>query len=282
MPQIDIFDELAEQIELRIRSSSDNVHGADWIESKRHRDYDLWYVTAGSVLVRTPDGDIRAEAGDAVFFYPNFPYTAWAGEEGSAFIYIHFDFGVGQQFRILEDFPFSGVISGELIEEEGRLLREAYASAKRRSRMSRVRLKGAFLILLAKIIECYGEGHYAGTFRATQGYGGQVADVVTLQPTFEFIHANLHRPIRVPEMAAVASMSEKYFITFFKRAMGATPGQYVQRLRMQRARDILLRQAVPVKAAAARVGYPDAYSFSKAFKKHYGIAPSRIHEREPT
>lgn len=276
--EIRIFDELTEHIALRIRESSDNMHGSDWIESKRHGDYDLWYVTAGRVYVRSGNEVLCASSGDAVFFYPNFPYTAWAGEEGGAFIYIHFDFGIGEGNEILEQFPFSGIVSGDLIREEGRLLSEAYEGVKANSGMSRMKLKGAFLMLLAKIIESYGEGKYEGTFRPSFGYRGQVADVVFLQPVFKHIHANLDRPIRIRELAAIASMSEKYFISFFKKAIGLAPAQYVHQVRMNKAMDYLRKGKYSVKEIASLLGYPDASSFSKAFKRTFRAAPSRIRE----
>lgn len=276
MSIIRIFDELSEHITLRIRSYGVGAHGRDWIESKRHGDYDLWLVTAGSVHLRSGGEELVASAGDAVFFYPNFPYTAWAGENGGSFIYIHFDFGVGERFEFLEQFPFSGVVSGELIRDEGRLLRESYEGAAAGAGLARMKLKGAFLILLAKIIESYGDGTYEGTFRPSLGYRGQVADVAALQPVFDYIHANLHRPLRIRELASVASMSEKYFISFFKRAVGTTPGKYTFELRMDKAKDYLLRRDISVKEAAALLGYPDAACFSKAFKRRFRQAPSQV------
>jgi AraC family transcriptional regulator len=71
-------------------------------------------------------------------------------------------------------------------------------------------------------------------------------------------------------------MSEKYFIRYFKQALGVTPGQYMIQLRMNRARDLVYTQRYSMQQVASLLGYPDAYSFSKAFKKHYKVPPSKF------
>jgi AraC family transcriptional regulator len=278
MNNINIFNELSEQITVRIRSCNDELHNRDWIENKLHSDYDIWYITAGYVHIKTNEGEVRAETGDAVFFYPNIPYNAWTGEVGCKFIYIHFDFGVGNHYKILDGFPLSGVIPSEFIHREAQIFCHAYESFKAQSNLSGIQLKGSFFILLAKIIESYGQGCFKGTFQRSKPYRSQAADFVTLQPVFEYIHANLHRAIRIKEIADVVTMSEKYFIFFFKKAIGLTPGQYIFHLKMNKASVLLYERKYSVKQIASFLGYSDAYSFSKAFKKFYNIPPSRFGE----
>src|SRR5690606_31048905 len=105
-----------------------------------------------------------------------------------------------------------------------------------------------------------------------------VADVVTLQPVFKHIHENVHQPVAIRELAELASMSEKYFISFFRRAVGVTPGRYMMSVRMNKAKDYLHRHDYSVKEIASLLGYPDAYSFSRAFKRYFSMAPSQLRE----
>ena len=72
------------------------------------------------------------------------------------------------------------------------------------------------------------------------------------------------------------STTEKYFISFFKKTMGMTPTSYITQVKMKKALEYLHEQNYSVKEVSALVGYADIYTFSKAFKKTYGISPSNF------
>jgi len=54
-----------------------------------------------------------------------------------------------------------------------------------------------------------------------------------ISPVFEFIEANLHRPIRMNELAELTGLSTARFSHLFALAAGVTPGKYVRGLRRQ-------------------------------------------------
>ncbi|MBD2846483.1 helix-turn-helix transcriptional regulator [Paenibacillus sp. IB182496] len=276
MRGVELFDALAEQLSVRIRSCNDHEHGGDWIESKQHSDYDLWIVERGEVRIRTGSREQRAFPGDAVLFYPELAYRATTGTDGCRFVYSHFDLGLGEQQQMLQQYPLAGIVPGRLIREETALFLGTFGGYKRREPLSEMKLRGAFLLLLAGIIGRFGDGSYEGAFELSPAHPGRSAGVAQLQPVFEHIHANLHRAQRTAELAGVAGMSEKYFITYFRQALGTTPMQYVYHLKMHRARDLIYQRRWSVKEIAAKLGYPDPYSFSKAFKKFYNKPPSRF------
>lgn len=275
MHGLSLFNELSEQITIRIRSCLEERHPSDWSESKAHADNDLWVLLSGVVHIRAGDADYIAEAGDIVFFYPHMPYVASTGSEGCSFIFIHFDFGVGDQFQILNDYRLAGIVPGRLVAEETSLFRQAYESFAAREALSAMRLKGSLMTLLAQIIHVYGAGSYAGSFEPAAA-GASLSRLSSLQPVFGYISQNVHRPIRIQDIADVAGMSEKYFISFFRKALGITPGQYIHQLKMNKARDLIYRREYSVKQIADQLGYPDAFSFSKAFKKFYKVSPSKF------
>ncbi|SDD03843.1 AraC-type DNA-binding protein [Paenibacillus sp. UNCCL117] len=275
MNGLTILNELSEQIAVRIRSCHEEYHPGGWSESKVHADYDLWYLLSGEVKIHTNETDHTAKAGDAVFFYPHMPYVASTGSEGCRFIFIHFDFVMGEQLNILNEYRLTGVVPGRLIAEEGLLFRLAFESFKLRKDLSAMRLKGGLLTLLAQILHCYGDQSYSGSFERAPA-AGSVSRLSALQPVFSYIHQNVHRTVRIHEIAEAAGMSEKYFIAFFKQALGITPGQYMYHLKMNKARDLIYKREYSVKQIADQLGYPDAFSFSKAFKKFYKVSPSKF------
>lgn len=276
MNSTDLFNDLSEHVSLRITSYNTILHNAGWVESKSHHNYDLWLIQEGQVEIKAGKRIHTATAGDLVLFYPGIPYTAMNGTKACRFIYLHFDFGLGEQQRILESFPLSGVIAGCLIEEEAEDLRKIFMENLYAVGMSGMRLKGILLIMIARILECYGVGTYKGEFLIDLFRHEHAGNLVFLQSTIRYIQDNLHRPIRITEVAEVAGMSEKYFIRYFKQALGVTPGQYIFQLRMNRARDLIYTHRYTMQQIASLLGYPDPYSFSKAFKKHYKVSPSKF------
>lgn len=81
----------------------------------------------------------------------------------------------------------------------------------------------------------------------------------------------------IPELAAIAGLSEAHFSRRFKAVTGISPKAYQVRLRMRQARQWLATGA-SVKEVAARLGYADQFVFSRQFSGVFGVPPSRIGE----
>jgi len=275
---LNIFNELSEHIGLRIHSCNEALHPQGWVESKVHKDYDLWLLRKGQIEIRIDNNVHLATEGDLILFNPKAAYTATTTMgNGCEFVFIHFDFGLGNHLRILDNFHLSGIVAGSLAQEEIQLFLNAYEQHRRGASMSGIRLKGCFTILISKIMERYGLGEYRGEFMNNPSRRSmQTNSLHALQSVFDYIQEHLHHTIRIPELAILAGMSEKYFILYFKQAVGITPGLYMYQLRMNRARELLYTKNYTIQQIAGMLGYPDPYSFSKAFKKLYKVPPSQF------
>lgn len=275
MPDTGIFNELSEEISLRLKSCREESHDKCWTEYKVHIDYDMWFVRSGTVDIRIADSEHRAVPGDIVFFYPGIPYQASTGEEGCSFVFAHYDFGIGEQQRMLRDFRLSGVVPGALIQEEADLFLRSYSRSGQWS-SNRLHVKACLSAVVARIVELHGQDLYVGTFPEGSAPRRSERGLDELRQVFTFIHANVHRPVKMGELAALVGLSEKYFITYFKQTLGITPGQYIYQVKMNQARDYLYRKKFTVQQIASFLGYPDPFSFSKAFKKYYRVPPSKF------
>lgn len=97
-----------------------------------------------------------------------------------------------------------------------------------------------------------------------------------IHTVLDYISTHIDQSVSVKDLAAVVGMSEKYFISFFKDAVGITPASFMLQLRMKKAREFLYEDKYSIKEIADCLGYEDQYTFSKAFKKIYGVASSKI------
>jgi AraC-like DNA-binding protein len=96
-----------------------------------------------------------------------------------------------------------------------------------------------------------------------------------LAPVLRHVQGNLGQPLGREELARLAHLSPSRFFTVFKETLGICPSAYVQRLRMQQAQQRLINTEQGVAEIGMAVGYDDPFHFSRLFKKHYGISPSR-------
>ncbi len=87
------------------------------------------------------------------------------------------------------------------------------------------------------------------------------------------IHDNYADPLDVNLLADTANMSVRSFHDHFKAATACTPFQYLKRVRLDRARQLLVRRGLQANVTAHMVGYESTSQFSREFKKYFGYSP---------
>jgi two-component system response regulator YesN len=89
----------------------------------------------------------------------------------------------------------------------------------------------------------------------------------------KFIEANFSQDLTLEEVAQQVYLSPCYFSRLFKQIKGLNFIDYLTRVRLQAARELLLSTNLSVAEIAARVGYHDARYFGQVFKKQEGYTP---------
>lgn len=94
-----------------------------------------------------------------------------------------------------------------------------------------------------------------------------------------YMRRNCHRSLRMEGVASILGLSEKYFCRLFKEKMGTSPKSYFQRLRIEKAKKLLLAGQSTVAEVAAATGFSSATRFSQAFSELCGISPSNFQKQ---
>lgn len=94
------------------------------------------------------------------------------------------------------------------------------------------------------------------------------------------IHLNPDHDWSLAALAKIMGASRSSFAEKFAGTVGETPARYVARIRMSRARQWISRDNVKLAVVAQRLGYDSEASFSRAFKRITGHAPSHFRRTE--
>ena len=118
------------------------------------------------------------------------------------------------------------------------------------------------------------------SFRPTSYF----SDEVQQHPDEQVVQAqiwledNYSKCISINMVAKKFQFSTRNFNRRFKAALGETPLQYLQAVRLKNAGELLQKSNLTIYEIAAHSGYQDAASFSKIFSKYYAASPSKYRE----
>jgi len=229
--------------------------------------YVFHYVVAGSWLFRLETRLYRVRTGDVLLCPPNVLHFVKpvSGRRPSLYV-VHFE---------LPDVP----------NDEGLDIPEAFTVPARH----RQRLAARFLALRREYVgrEPAGALITAGIMLEMIGlcirHCGRPAPFEhvmskswrNVEQALRFMEANSTRRLSVREISDRARLSASYFCRVFKEYAGLSPQQYLNRLRIERARALLADPAHNCTEIAGMCGFADVHTFSKVFKRLEGVSPTQ-------
>lgn len=264
---------LTENMDIHLKLCLDQQHPSGWSEVRSKVDYDLWIVLNGKIRVSYRKTSYTLLPGDMFLIYPQEKYEALnigAPNENCHILFTHFDVVLGKNLRTLDEFAFDGKIPAETIKAQYEAFYASYIRYKAGGLFSTLELRGSFLTLFSRLL-IYQNANRRRNVPTSKGH-----NLSRLNSVLHYIDTSTKQDITVAKLASLMGISEKYFIALFKDTVGISPQQYVIRRKMERALQYLYEGSLSVTEIAAMTGYQDLYAFSKAFKKIYGVSPSKI------
>lgn len=130
--------------------------------------------------------------------------------------------------------------------------------------------------LIANFLICHEHNYSRRIFRAPP-----TSDLSTTKRAEEFIEANWDKPIDIERLSAVARVSVRTLFRQFKKDRGYAPAEFVRRIRLDRARNMLESgiEGTTVTQAALRCGFQNAGHFAREFRLTFGELPSETLRR---
>jgi transcriptional regulator GlxA family with amidase domain len=119
----------------------------------------------------------------------------------------------------------------------------------------------------------------SGQAQLSVAMSGQTGEVMELRDLAVWISNNVGDDLRVDTLAERVGMSERNFTRMFAREVGVSPGQYVEKARLERAKRELETTAAGIDEVADQCGYGGREGLRRAFMRHVGVSPSQYRSR---
>ena len=100
-----------------------------------------------------------------------------------------------------------------------------------------------------------------------------------LELSIGIIHQHFACKLRINELAESEHMSESRYRSMFKQLYGCSPGEYITRLRLAKACELLTSTNLSVSETARLCGYSDALYFSRIFSEKNGVPPLKYRKK---
>lgn len=127
----------------------------------------------------------------------------------------------------------------------------------------------------------------AVTFHLLENYcNRKIADINTqggltkknLKDVIDYIHDHYQEDLGLAELANQTGFSVRYFSELFRISTGYSPFDYLLKFRLSKASELLLTTKLPVFDVALRTGFSSPNNFSRAFRRHYSVSPSKYRQ----
>lgn len=101
-----------------------------------------------------------------------------------------------------------------------------------------------------------------------------------LETVFEYTLKNYANPISISEIAELLSLQPQYFCRFFKKQMGITYLEFLNRIRLSRIYQDLLETTEPLHRILETHGFTNYKLFRRMFQEQFHTTPSQIREKK--
>ena len=209
----------------------------------------IYFVVKGDVTYEAADARQALKPGFLYVLPSTAPYHVWRNpEEDFICMYLHVDFS---EYRV------NSLI--ELPVEENTCLNDMIHTMEKAMREERIEL-------LEQLAEAFSS--------FLKGKEGFIQNSRMLNRVQQHIIRHISEDLTIERLSGLFSYHPNYFIRLFRRETGYTPYQYIVQQRMQYA-VIQLNKGLPNEEVCYACGYTDSSTFTRAFRKYYGVAPQK-------
>lgn len=231
-------------------------HDSRWhMAAHSHRHHEIIAVESGAMRVEIAGRSIDAGPGDVLFYRSGTAHTEWTDPRRAAVTLCLSYCG-----RWLAD-----TLQPRTHDDQGRvrqMLRWVEQDLARGTAGDTPRMTAIISAIVSEL------AHLAASAQPT-----------LVSQTRLYVQERLDRRITLTELADRAGMSKYHFIRRYSELAGCTPGEDVRRMRIERARSLVVSTPWPLRHIAEQVGLSSEFHLSRLFRQHLGVCPTELRQR---
>ena len=222
--------------------------------------YFIHYVYSGEGYLLLEGKRYEIKAGQYFLICPG-QIAYYEASKENPWVYRWFEISGALCKRLMENAGFSKE-SPVLTDKEHRVHDAVLALTKSEN--------SPFPILLAKLWDIL--------HAMTEGYKDKARDLEKedyVRKCENYIRMNLHKKLRVSQLAEYVGINRSYLSRLFKSEKGYSPQHYILKTKMEAAAQHLKKKELSIKEVALCVGYDDPLEFSKQFHHRFHMSPTQ-------
>jgi len=224
-------------------------------ERMRKSDFGLMFVAEGQATITSDGKTINLNVGDGMFVPLNQKYKYSRNKPGKVFI-LNFSMYDASLFTDFITFHISE--ANHIVPYLDSFKNLFFSNSKNK----RPALLSIFYSILQSVLR-----------------SGEAAEHPALKKAIGYVKDNLGNPLlNAAEIACAAGYSEGHLRRLFKEIYKVSPMQYLNELRIDTAKNLLLSTGLSVKEISEQCGFNSPFYFSTIFKAKLGRSPSRYRD----
>jgi AraC-like DNA-binding protein/ligand-binding sensor protein len=132
---------------------------------------------------------------------------------------------------------------------------------------------------LQAIIQLLGMfAEYLGEYATRQALARSPSEPPAVAKAKEYVETHLDKAIALEQVVRHVGVSRFYFCKLFKKATGMTLTEHISRMRLEKAKAMLVDPSVRISEVAFAAGFGSIPQFNSVFKRYVGVAPTEYRE----
>jgi AraC-like DNA-binding protein len=260
----------------------ERIQDITWsMEPNIHENYEMVYMKKGFAVFEISGQKVELGPNDIVIIKPmQYHKFDVKSENGCEFIVLNFTFEnrINGEFSHIPMEDFLNFVSSketgpyialkvspknEIVVLLNRILKER-ESSELGSEFLNYLLVLELFVLLSRALKMEWEN-------SIKSKSPKLKELISI--SVNFIHNNFERDISLGDIAKFVFLSPSYFTRAFKEETGMSPINYLLKIRIERAKELLADTSIKISDIALNVGFSNQQRFNEMFKKYAGVTP---------
>ena len=256
-------------LDIRLKKIENLYVGRSWHDTNYRDSYTrLYYIMGGEGYISHSGGDFPLTPG-FIYLIPEYTRHDYRHKGNMKLYYIHCQIRTPAGISFFDLYDCDYVINSKAYGLGFYDFEQLRHLSKKNDVTSLLASSGQLLSLISPFVRQVKSGTVRGADK----------DLARLMGVVNYIEEHLPDDPSVVELAAMVNMERSAFSRLFSRVLGTAPGKFIQKKRIESARQLLDSSNLSCEDVGEKLGFYDSSHFSRIFKRETGVRPGEYREK---